>query len=292
MSFKGEYYTGYEEDDDSSIADEDLNDSKSEDEYDNELLTCLNSKKDLPVKTKPNKKVLSNMFEEEMSKELDNFIEMQEKKYASVFSGEEQTAKTSKDVEMENMEESDTDSEAEMETGVRTKKKRQHFTNDELFYDPNADEEDQEWINKQRKTCKKFLSPAKQSPQTPKSILKPTTSEPVPKVEKYTDARTDAILNCPCCMTMLCMDCQRHEKYKTQFRAMFVFNCNIKQDEQLKYPKPKGNAKKKQNNQSDQVEEEFDLFKPVECKGCKVEVGVYDPKEEMYHFFNVLASHS
>merc|ERR1712072_1101848 len=25
--------------------------------------------------------------------------------------------------------------------------------------------------------------------------------------------RTDAILNCPCCFTTLCLDCQRHERY-------------------------------------------------------------------------------
>jgi hypothetical protein len=34
-------------------------------------------------------------------------------------------------------EESDTDSEAEEATGMKSRKKRQHFTNDELLYDPD-----------------------------------------------------------------------------------------------------------------------------------------------------------
>jgi hypothetical protein len=25
----------------------------------------------------------------------------------------------------------------------------------------------------------------------------------------YKEAKTDAVLNCPCCMSLLCMDCQR-----------------------------------------------------------------------------------
>eukprot|EP00957_Ditylum_brightwellii_P015726 1185928-Ditylum_brightwellii.AAC.1 len=30
---------------------------------------------------------------------------------------------------------------------------------------------------------------------------------------------SDAILSCPCCFTILCMDCQRHTKYVNQYRA-------------------------------------------------------------------------
>ena len=49
-------------------------------------------------------------------------------------------------------EEEDTDSEQEDATGERVTKKRQHFTNDELFYDPKMDDADEEWMNKQRVT--------------------------------------------------------------------------------------------------------------------------------------------
>ena len=50
----------------------------------------------------------------------------------------------------QDQEESDTDSEAEMATGIRTKRKRPHFTNDELLYDPDMDENDSKWIEEKR----------------------------------------------------------------------------------------------------------------------------------------------
>jgi hypothetical protein len=49
-------------------------------------------------------------------------------------------------------EEEDTDSEEEFKTGLRCTKKKQKFTNDELFYDPNKDDQDENWVNKQRET--------------------------------------------------------------------------------------------------------------------------------------------
>ncbi len=93
---------------------------------------------------------------------------------------------------------------------------------------------------------------------------------------------------------------KRHETYKTQYRAMFVFNCHVKQDEQLKYPAKEEKEAKRRNKKSsnggqmEAVEKpvEYEIFKPVECSSCKAEVGVYDEKEEIYHFFNILASHS
>jgi hypothetical protein len=33
------------------------------------------------------------------------------------------------------------------------------------------------------------------------------------------------MLSCPLCFTTVCIDCQQHELYETQFRAMFVMNC-------------------------------------------------------------------
>ena len=94
---------------------------------------------------------------------------------------------------------------------------------------------------------------------------------------------------------------------------MFVFNCKIKQDEILKVPlsdemqnkkKKFKKSKKKQleemkNEVADEEEnklkadpQQFESYKPVICEICGVEVGVYDDKDEVYHFFNVLASHS
>jgi len=46
-----------------------------------------------------------------------------------------------------------------------------------------------------------------------RSILKPRDS--------------DAVLSCPCCLNVVCMDCQAHEKYTNQYRAMFVMNIGV-----------------------------------------------------------------
>jgi len=111
------------------------------------------------------------------------------------------------------------------------------------------------------------------------------------------------------------LDCQRHEIYKTQYRAMFVMNCDVKREELLFQPKSKkrGGGKKRKGdalstlksgerlNASDYDAATLedikknsapeDLFYPVVCNVCKTEVGVYD-SDEIYHFFNTLASYS
>jgi hypothetical protein len=30
-----------------------------------------------------------------------------------------------------------------------------------------------------------------------------------------------AVLNCPACFTVVCLDCQRHDVYKTQYRSLY-----------------------------------------------------------------------
>ncbi|XP_016347974.1 E2F-associated phosphoprotein-like, partial [Sinocyclocheilus anshuiensis] len=124
---------------------------------------------------------------------------------------------------------------------------------------------------------------------------------------------SDAVLNCPACMTTLCLDCQRHERYRTQYRAMFVMNCTVNKEEVLCY---KTTNKRKQNRHrkkarrettstSTEAEmessagltdarlagmDEKEIYHPVKCTECSTEVAVYD-KDEVYHFFNILASH-
>ena len=38
---------------------------------------------------------------------------------------------------------------------------------------------------------------------------------------------SDAVLSCPCCFHILCMDCQKHDRYANQFRAMFVIDVKV-----------------------------------------------------------------
>ncbi|XP_008787054.2 E2F-associated phosphoprotein isoform X2 [Phoenix dactylifera] len=126
------------------------------------------------------------------------------------------------------------------------------------FYDPNLDDKDELWVHKQRK-----------------------------------GQSSDAVLSCPACFTTLCLDCQRHEKYVTQYRAMFVLNCKVKIDQILrqgkrKSRKPKGRMS---SNKSPENLEHDVVFRPVCCSVCSTEVGVFDG-DEVYHFFNVIPSNS
>ncbi|XP_073067470.1 E2F-associated phosphoprotein isoform X5 [Manis javanica] len=98
------------------------------------------------------------------------------------------------------------------------------------------------------------------------------------------------------------VDAQRrgHESYKTQYRAMFVMNCSVNKEEILRYKTPekrkkrRGYKKMRPNHEdtAEQAETEGEeIYHPVMCTECSTEVAVYD-KDEVFHFFNVLASHS
>jgi hypothetical protein len=99
----------------------------------------------------------------------------------------------------------------------------------------------------------------------------------------------------------------RHELHVNQYRAMFVRNCKIIETERLKYPadrKRKRNQRRKKQHEEDSrvggpgmmrldpndagVDE---VFKPIQCGECGVEVAVLD-SDEVYHFFHVVPTFS
>jgi len=143
-------------------------------------------------------------------------------------------------------------------------------SNYDLFYDPDMDDDDERWVDAKRRS---YIFPSDKKGNK-KSNLKPLPN-------------SDAVLNCPACLSLLCLDCQRHDVYKSQYRAMFVSNCTVIMNETLKYPTKKKRPKK-------QVEvvavPKDDVYNPVRCSICNTEVAVYDA-DEIYHFFNVLASY-
>ncbi|XP_060196113.1 uncharacterized protein LOC132625421 [Lycium barbarum] len=113
-------------------------------------------------------------------------------------------------------------------------------------------------------------------------------------VQKKRGGRTsDAILNCPACFTTLCLDCQRHEKNVTQYRAIFVVNCKIKSEQVVAQLGSKRKRGKKGRGSSDveAVSDTGETFKHVCCSVCSTDVGVID-EEEVYHFLNVIPSES
>ena len=65
-------------------------------------------------------------------------------------------------------------------------------------------------------------------------------------------------------------------------------NCSVNTSVKMKFPlKTKKSGKKSKIKVPDPEE----YYNPVACDTCKTEVAMYD-KDEIYHFFNVVASHS
>lgn len=159
----------------------------------------------------------------------------------------------------------------------------------DLLYDPGLDSADQRWIDNQRRA---YLHGESSSGRSRSSG---TGSG------EATDQRSDAVLNCPACMSMVCLDCQRHELYRSQYRAMFVFNCTVCRDRPLQYrPQPEQKHQKKSrrrrgSRKHHEMEESAvsatEVYLPVVCSTCNTDIAVLDT-DEVYHFFNVIASHA
>ncbi|NXP10470.1 EAPP protein, partial [Thinocorus orbignyianus] len=235
-------------------------------------------------------------FQKEMEAELNTTMRTMEGKWKSPEMGtSSSTGQTGPATTSKYYDDIYFDSDSEEEDKIVTqdaRKKRKHqqrqiLSNDELLYDPEEDNRDQEWVDSQRRGYRNQRRVPQQQQQT-----KPCA---VPN--------SDAVLNCPSCMTTLCLGLDSelvnnkgHESYKTQYRAMFVMNCVVNKEEILKYRKKlkKRSKKMKQSKEPASIEsnqEEEEVYHPVLCNECSTEVAVMD-KDEVFHFFNVLASHS
>ncbi|KAI8826894.1 E2F-associated phosphoprotein-domain-containing protein [Fimicolochytrium jonesii] len=172
---------------------------------------------------------------------------------------------------------SDSEDGREVAGGDRTKatgeghqtRKVKMMTDEDLLFDPNADSDDEKWMRQR-------IAQERGANDTSEDIIDSTT------------------LACPLCMTPVCHDCQQHELYETQFRAMFFENCTVDTAVQLKYPvqKPPNRKKRKALTEAEQDQDGEDddaVFWPVRCDTCTTQVGVMDA-EEVVHFFNVIAS--
>lgn len=115
-------------------------------------------------------------------------------------------------------------------------------TPDPLF-DSEMDSKDEEWIER------RFLQ------------------------HKPSDYHTDAILSCPACFALLCVDCQRHTSYPNQYRAMFVQNCTVMLSRSVRPVL----------GDTDQNA----LYYEVRCSRCSLAVAARD-SDEVFHFYNVL----
>ena len=64
-------------------------------------------------------------------------------------------------------------------------------------------------------------------------------------------------------------------------------NCSVNTNNKMKFPVKAKGKKSKKKTETDCEE----YYHPVKCDTCNTEVAMYD-KDEIYHFFNVVASHS
>ncbi|CAD5121609.1 DgyrCDS10105 [Dimorphilus gyrociliatus] len=290
--------------------------SEDEEEFEKFLSNSKNSinksiQGEIVKRRQQNKVKKKNTFEDEMEEEIDSIISSIQEKYlftfpSSVFVGQnkikiESSSVTSFDAALMESEEKkpsaiksakspqkrkrvtfakptgdvaekDTKPAAEKEeTEMETEdygtdydeNKNDTEVNDSLLYDPEMDNDDALWVENERRRGRNM--PSKNG-----KLDKPPNS--------------DAVLDCPSCLSTLCLDCQRHELYTNQYRAMFVMNCRPVLTEELHYQ-----SKAKKRKGMKQETEKDETYHPVRCSECNTEVGVYD-KEEIYHFFNVLAS--
>lgn len=119
------------------------------------------------------------------------------------------------------------------------------------LYDKTADECDEQWVQR--------------------NLL--------PEAQSSGDLDTSYRLTCPCCFTLLCLQCQPHEEYVGQFRAVFVQNCVVTENETLRV--------KIDSSDDDMPADESEMYRPVSCSICDTEVAVLD-KDDVYHFCNIL----
>jgi hypothetical protein len=146
--------------------------------------------------------------------------------------------------------------------------------NADQLYGAHLDDEDEAWVyqNLRSGVPEPVAIYNKQQQQMEQAkLLKPRNS--------------DAVLSCPCCFTIVCMDCQRHERYSNQYRAMFVMNIGVDWNSKLLY-----DHRVKHLVDIPEAGEDEEVYHSVYCLSCQTQVAALDMKEEIYHFFDCLAS--
>ncbi|VDM97089.1 unnamed protein product [Thelazia callipaeda] len=151
------------------------------------------------------------------------------------------------------------------------------------FYDSEEDEDNELWVRHHREQLKIIK---------PRNKNESDFGEDNQINEKVNrDSETDAVLSCPACMSLLTRDCQKHEFYHNQYRAIFVENCDVIENEVLFLPQSRKNERKARKNTAGirpnavvspgdvlNIPKE-DLFHPVHCSVCQTKIGVYDCEE-------------
>lgn len=207
------------------------------------------------------------------------------------------------------------DSSVNSEENMKT---RQEESSQNLFHCENMDNEDERWVykflrggegeeeepkknhpeintnvNNAFKKAKTSLDGSSRKETTGRG--KRNTQEDPITSQKPKARHSDAVLSCPYCFTTVCMDCQRHSKKKSRFRAMFVMNVGVEWERPLVYNEELDLLEDKKKEPfitatTCSVEKEGHTFYKVFCNNCRTEVASLDVDEEVYHFDGCCAS--
>jgi len=216
--------------------------------------------------------------------------------------------------------------------------------NDGLYCD-NMDEEDEAWVYKHLRggqeetvTVKRRVTPQRKSNKgtgEKESMLDSQQNDNIQDSNKTSVTITeqirmlkprnsDAVLSCPCCFNIVCMDCQEHETYKNQFRAMFVMNIYVdwtelrwseddgclipkksttipenkvphfeEEDERNFVHSENAEQSKKKNDPlslQDPDSNPDDAFHSVHCLQCQTQVAFLNMTDEVYHFVDCITT--
>lgn len=184
---------------------------------------------------------------------------------------------------------------------------------DNIFYGEDLDDDDEAYVYKNLrggKPAKKGTSSlAGANNQAAEGI---TTNPALPSKPR----NSDAVLSCPCCFAIVCMDCQRHVKYENQYRAMFVMGIevdwqhrlvhNTKTNGLIRYEPPpiaenttnsnsqivvpEDHPHQQHSNPTSSATDRDTIYYAVSCGNCHTMVAALDMNDEVYHFYDCLAS--
>lgn len=192
---------------------------------------------------------------------------------------------------------------------------------DDLF-DDQADEEDEAYVYKYMRSDIEETFTIRNNPTSQENDnnsshnhhdIRQQGSIPIPpdrfKVQALKPRSSDAVLACPCCFNIVCMDCQRHERFKDQYRAMFVMSIIVRWDLPLTYDinlkrlvpstiahnnnnDNVGNRKEhsKITNDDNDCDQNNVHYYTVCCSSCETTVAALDMNDEVYHFHGCITS--
>eukprot|EP00531_Pseudo-nitzschia_arenysensis_P002684 CAMPEP_0116139288 /NCGR_PEP_ID=MMETSP0329-20121206/13235_1 /TAXON_ID=697910 /ORGANISM="Pseudo-nitzschia arenysensis, Strain B593" /LENGTH=293 /DNA_ID=CAMNT_0003634327 /DNA_START=30 /DNA_END=911 /DNA_ORIENTATION=- len=194
-----------------------------------------------------------------------------------------------------------------------------------LFYDENLDEEDEAYVYKHMRggITENVTVSTRQSGSsgsnggksgnpdggvTSDSAHESSDDRRQQVVQMLKPRHSDAVLSCPCCFNIVCMDCQKHKRYANQYRAMFVMGVVVDWRHILVYDEAhRGLVTKEQTIIEEGENEAWDSaegesygmiptkdgeYYAVECTACRTQVAALDMKDEVYYFHGCLESSS